>query len=253
MGAKRDLSQEKFGRLQPLYPTEKRKNKSIVWVCKCDCGTIKEIPAYYLTGGGVKSCGCLKKEKDKLPKGNVIDLVGQKFYHLTVIERDGSDKNGQARWKCQCDCGNPNLITVLGGNLRRGHTRSCGCERRSKGEQEVAKILNENNILFQQEVVLFKYANGTNAKFDFYVNNQYLLEYDGETHYISNLHGWHTEEHLQAQQERDMIKNQWCKENNIPLIRIPYTHLQDLCIEDLKLETSKFIVVQEEDINEEIN
>jgi hypothetical protein len=37
-----------------------------------------------------------------------------------------------------------------------------------------------------------------------------------------------------------MIKNQWCKENNIPLIRIPYTHLKDLSIEDLILETSKF-------------
>jgi len=39
-----------------------------------------------------------------------------------------------------------------------------------------------------------------------------------------------------------MIKNQWCKNNNIPLIRIPYTHLQNLCLEDLQLETSKFII-----------
>jgi len=38
-------------------------------------------------------------------------------------------------------------------------------------------------------------------------------------------------------------KNQWCKENNIPLIRIPYTHLKDLCIEDLLLETSNYVVV----------
>ena len=43
-------------------------------------------------------------------------------------------------------------------------------------------------------------------------------------------------------QERDTYKNQWCKENNIPLIRIPYTHLNDLCLEDLLLETSKFII-----------
>ena len=54
MPAKRDLSKEKFGRLQPLYPTEKRKNKSIVWVCQCDCGTKKDFPAYYLTGGKIK-------------------------------------------------------------------------------------------------------------------------------------------------------------------------------------------------------
>ena len=39
-----------------------------------------------------------------------------------------------------------------------------------------------------------------------------------------------------------MIKNEWCRANKIPLIRIPYWHYDDLCIEDLKLETSKYIV-----------
>ena len=235
MPAARDLSKEKFGRLQPLYPTDKRKNKSIVWMCRCDCGTEKEIPAYFMTGGKVKSCGCLKKETDRQPKGNTIDMLNKKFGHLTVIARDGSDKNGQAKWLCQCDCGNPKQISVLGDNLRRGHTQSCGCERRSHGELKVAQLLSENNIPFEQEVPMFKFANGTNARFDFYVNNQYLIEYDGETHYKYNLHGWHNEEELKAQQERDMIKTQWCKEHNIPLIRIPYTKYETLCIEDLLL------------------
>ena len=240
MPAKRDLSKEKFGRLQPLYETSERKNKSIVWVCKCDCGTVKKIPAYYLMGGHVNSCGCLKQESDRKPKGNVKDLIGQTFNKLTVIERAGSDKRGEALWNCQCECGNQ--IIVLGSNLRTGHTTSCGCERRSRGELAVAKLLTENNIVFEQEKVMFKYANKTNAKFDFYINNQYLIEYDGETHYQYNLHGWHTLEQLQAQQERDVIKNQWCIDNNIPLIRIPYTHLNELSIDDLKLETSKFLI-----------
>ena len=240
MPAKRDLSKEKFGRLQPLYETSERKNKSIVWVCQCDCGVIKKIPAYHLIGGRVNSCGCLKQESDRKPKGNVKDLIGQTFNKLTVIERAGSDKRGEALWNCQCECGNQ--IIVLGSNLRTGHTTSCGCERRSRGELAVAKLLTENNIVFEQEKVMFKYANKTNAKFDFYINNQYLIEYDGETHYKANLHGWHNMEQLAAQQERDMIKNQWCKDNNIPLIRIPYTHLDKLTIEDLKLETTTFLV-----------
>ena len=49
------------------------------------------------------------------------------------------------------------------------------------------------------------------------------------------------EEQFKKTQEHDKYKNQWCKNNNIPLIRIPYTHLKDLCLEDLLLETSKFI------------
>ena len=41
---------------------------------------------------------------------------------------------------------------------------------------------------------------------------------------------------------RDDYKNQWCKDNNIPLIRIPYLYINNLYIEDLKLDASKFII-----------
>lgn len=53
-----------------------------------------------------------------------IDLVGKKFSRLTVISRAGN-KGKHARWNCKCDCGNE--VVVHGGNIRRGHTRSCGC------------------------------------------------------------------------------------------------------------------------------
>lgn len=241
-GKPMDLTGQQFGRLTAIKMTDKRINNSVVWLCKCECGNECEVVAASLRAGRTKSCGCLKKETDKAPKGNVIDLTNKKFGHLTVISRAGSDARGEALWECECDCGAHSHIIVLGSNLRTGHTTSCGCERRSKGELAVAKLLNDNKIQYQQEYKAFRFATEKWATFDFYVNNQYLIEYDGETHYLYNLHGWHNKEQLTAQQERDIIKNQWCKENNIPLIRIPYTHLPDLCIEDLLLETSKFIV-----------
>ena len=43
-------------------------------------------------------------------------------------------------------------------------------------------------------------------------------------------------------QKSDNYKNQWCKNNKIPLIRISYLNLRDLKIEDLILETSKYVV-----------
>lgn len=43
-------------------------------------------------------------------------------------------------------------------------------------------------------------------------------------------------------QKYDELKNEWCKNNNIALIRIPYTHLNRITIEDLKIETSNFIL-----------
>lgn len=56
------------------------------------------------------------------------DLVGQKFGMLTVIAQAPSTASGQRRWVCQCDCGAEKI--VLGHNLKRGTTVSCGCKRK---------------------------------------------------------------------------------------------------------------------------
>ena len=61
--------------------------------------------------------------------GKIIDLTGQRFGKLTVIERadDYVTPSGYKKimWKCVCDCGN--TVITSRGNLRSGHTRSCGC------------------------------------------------------------------------------------------------------------------------------
>ena len=55
----------------------------------------------------------------------LIDLTGQRFGRLTVVERTGTSKNGNALWACRCDCGN--VAVVRGASLKNGITRSCGC------------------------------------------------------------------------------------------------------------------------------
>lgn len=237
-----DLTGQRFGRLTVLNITDKMQGPNHIWHCRCDCGNECDVSGPLLRYGGKKSCGCLKQETDRGPKPHLIDLTGQKFGHLTVIERIGSDSRSEPIWKCRCDCEAQTEILVLSGNLRKGHTQSCGCDRRSHGEKVIAKLLQDNDINFSQEYRAFKFESGNWARFDFYVNNQYLIEYDGETHFNYNLHGWHTKDQLLLQQQRDEIKNNFCFKNNIPLIRIPYTHLKELCIEDLKLETTKYLV-----------
>lgn len=55
----------------------------------------------------------------------VINLTGQRFNRLTVIERDISKKSKKAYWHCLCDCGK--MHSTLGTTLRSGMTKSCGC------------------------------------------------------------------------------------------------------------------------------
>lgn len=56
--------------------------------------------------------------------GKFIDLTGQKFGKLVVVERY-SNKGKEIRWVCKCECGNQSV--VMGRNLRNGSTKSCGC------------------------------------------------------------------------------------------------------------------------------
>lgn len=55
-----------------------------------------------------------------------LQLDGQRFAKLVVLAYAGSAPgNKGSKWKCRCDCGFE--IVAFGGNLKRGHTRSCGC------------------------------------------------------------------------------------------------------------------------------
>lgn len=59
--------------------------------------------------------------------------------------------------------------------------------------------------------------------FDFYIPKYNLIiEYDGFHHFYP-VNGWGGEEKFKLTQENDAIKNKYCKENDITLLRIPYT------------------------------
>lgn len=57
----------------------------------------------------------------------LIDETGNKHGRLKVLERVENTRAGGARWLCKCDCGTK--ITVIGLDLRNGHTKSCGCRK----------------------------------------------------------------------------------------------------------------------------
>lgn len=57
--------------------------------------------------------------------GKLIDLTGQKFGHLKVLDRSGTNLYGKPAWVCSCDCGK--TTTVSGYCLVSGKIKSCGC------------------------------------------------------------------------------------------------------------------------------
>ena len=245
-----NLIDQRFGRAVVIEKTNKRSSSGdIIQKCKCDCGNIYETRGDILKSGQSKSCGCLQKDitLDMNKKRAELKILpnGSKYGKLTILKLlDDRNKYGQTVYECRCDCGN--IKKINRNDLITGNTQSCGCLK-SKGELKISQILKENNIYFETQKVFndCKFLD-TNypAYFDFWVNNQYVIEFDGIQHftYRENEGTQNTKENFIKTQERDIFKNNYCFKNNIKIIRVPYTHLNDICIEDLIPETSKFLV-----------
>lgn len=241
MPKKIDLTNQKFNLLLVLQDSGKRSaSGSILWECKCDCGNISFATGTDLKNGHKKSCGCLQKQQaQKIGHKNLIDLTGQIFGQLTVLNQESSQKtpNGSLKtmWKCQCKCGNE--VIVAGQSLRNSNTTSCGCIK-SRGEQKISEMLTKANIPFTKEYIFEDFKP---YRYDFFVENKYVIEYDGKQHFEDFSWG-DNEYRAEDIQKRDLLKNQYCWRRNIPIIRIPYTRYNELNIKDLLLETSNFIV-----------
>ena len=63
---KKDISNQRFGKLIALYPTIQNQYGTYLWKCQCDCGTLKEISINDLTSGNTSSCGCLASSSYEL-------------------------------------------------------------------------------------------------------------------------------------------------------------------------------------------
>ena len=176
------------------------------------------------------------KGKEIINKTSTIDLTNQIFGKWTVLYKtDKRNTNGGIYWHCRCECGKEK--DVLSQSLRLGRSLSCGNHNNiSRGNVKISEILDKNGIDYEVEKKFSTCIDKTYLPFDFYVENKYLIEYDGKQHFDKESFFDYEYTH-----KHDLIKSQWCKENHIPLIRIPYTHYDNLCLNDLLLNTSNFI------------
>lgn len=207
-----------------------KKNNRTYCKCQCECGEIFEARKDNVKAGHTTSCGCLSSRAGK-------NLLNRKFNHLTVIGKTNKRNSaGSIIWKCSCDCSNNSIVEVDTHSLLSGATQSCGCLT-SKGEEKIAELLAQYSIPFvkQKTFESCKFPDsGYLAKFDFYVNDRYIIEFDGIQHFQSVE--FFKNNNYSSIKTRDDIKTQWCQDNNIPLIRIPYTMLDELTIDDLLLD-----------------
>lgn len=228
-----DISGQRFGKLiviKRVPKPENLKSNGAYWLCQCDCGKEKIIMGKSLRNGKTTSCGCRISEVAR------VDITGNKYGKLTILRYYcvSNSSSGHALWECQCECGN--ICIANSTSLKSGSTKSCGCLN-SQGEEEIKKLLTANNIIFKREHTFSDLRYKGLLRFDFAIfdnNNSLILlcEYDGEQHQLKESKYFDNEIQL-----RDNLKNEYCQSNNIPLVRIPYTKLNNITLEDIFKES----------------
>lgn len=296
MPAKINLKNQQFGNILVLEETPERKNKSIVWKCKCLlCEEYCYFSTKQLRNDGIQQCtNC---GHHCIPQTNLREnIIGKTFNNLTVDFKTNQHSGGKILYSCTCNCGKTNIL-VSSTDLKNGHTKSCGCENfkykngdiinnrlilnihpllektsnkhrahyyyckcllcnreyiatsdsltraqscgclKSKGELEIIRLLNENSINY---IYQYQIPDLNKQTFDFAILDKnkkifYFIEFDGEQHYEINIKstGWNDYTHYLKVKEHDLQKDNYAKNKNIPLIRIPYWERGKLTLESI--------------------
>ena len=147
------------------------------------------------------------------------------------IEKQGylllSDKYKNAHQKLLIQCPHGHIFTMNFDKFKSG--QRCPICIGSNGEKEIRSCLNDLEIDFVEQKRFGDCRSILPLPFDFYIPSLNIcIEYDGEQHYLKNCFGDKDGKALLETQKRDEIKTQYCKENNIKLIRIPYWEFKNI-------------------------
>lgn len=211
-----------------MIPYGRSGRKRTICTCKCECGNICRTQAENISSKIKLSCGCdsIQRMSEKHRK----DLTGQRFGKLVVLEMIWQNwKDGGTHCKCKCDCGNECIVKAA--QLPYGKTKSCGCLCGSYNEALINDILKESNVKYIREYRFLDCYDKYTLPFDFAIFNddnsiKCIIEYDGKQHYESCDY-FGGEQKFERQKYHDSIKDEYCKENGICLIRLPYTMSSD--------------------------
>lgn len=183
----------------------------------------------------------LKNNSDIFNPKNPFTIENIKRYLIlnnistTLISNKYIGRNRKLKWKCTCGREFERSLSSFIEN-KAFCCRKCS-RLQSKNEKKTEDFLSSMNIKYETEKTFEGCVYKNKLRFDFYIEEfNLLIEVDGELHYFNRGHF----KNLEEQQIRDEIKNKYCKDNNINLLRIPYWEYEekerykDLIIDKIK-------------------
>ena len=222
---------DKYDYSKTIYENSQTKVKII---CPIH-GEFRQTPQSHLSGNGCMSCGKISMS-EKLSSNTkkfikrAIEVRGDKYdYSETIYE------NNKTKVKIICPM-HGEFYQTPNNHLRGNNCPKCNIVY--KGEERIRKFLMSKKINFIEQKRYENCKNKLTLPFDFYLPKlNVLIEYHGMQHYQPVKH-FGGEKAFIKRQKRDLIKENYAKENNIKLIVIPYTEIdriEEMLIDQLKL------------------
>lgn len=185
--------------------------------CLCECGNIfYTTPHSLLSGTKCRKCAGNKRKTTE-------EFIAEMKTINPKIIITGKYVNAETPIEYICECGNKH--TTIPSLLLYGHR--CGHCNMSKSEYRTDNYLSAQNIEHFYDYTFDDCKNKNKLKFDFYIPSENLcIELDGEHHYMPvHFKGIDDERAIKRHnytKKLDEIKNNYCQNRNIRMVRIPY-------------------------------
>ncbi len=212
--------QQNFAKVGLILHSTVYKNNHTPLEVTCKNGHRRSITWNSFLNKGTVCSGCSGKAEHTIVEATILFAE----HHYQMID----EKYTGSRNKLRCICPEGHTTAISYDNFNRG--KRCGeCfihASKSRGELEVARILDKLNLRFEIEKVFPDCRHIRPLSFDFFVDGK-LIEFHGLQHYeMLNMFGSsNPQKAFDAARKRDRIKVRYAKKKRIPLLIIPYTEI----------------------------
>lgn len=192
-------------------------NEKIIISCPTH-GIFEQISGNHIKGSGCPKCGKEAITEKSRMTFQLFKERSQKIHESKYFYEEQVFKSQKDKIKIICPI-HGEFIQVVGTHLQGSGCPIC---KSSKGELKVQEYLRKNKIIFELQKTFENCRHINPLFFDFYLPKYNIcIEFDGKQHFES-IEKWGGNEGLELIQLRDSIKTEYCKQNDIPLLRIKY-------------------------------
>lgn len=187
----------------------------------------------------LSGCGCKYCKSEKL---KYYHLKTEDYYIEEITEKNPNVKligkyyDGSTPTEHLCLIHNISWCPTPAYILQGGVCPECKAEKISKGERYISEWLTTYGFEYEPQKIFSDCCDIKPMPFDFYLPKQnIIIEYDGRQHF-EPIEYFGGQEKFEIQQRHDNMKNEYCKNNGISLLRIPY-------FKDIEEELNNFLFI----------